>query len=177
MGKGFGKKFTESKKSPLKKKKTNPFTWKHKYGRYKFSLSSLLEIWSVTGTGWSGKVKRYFVHICIMSCSGHQQPQLILQMFIKQEKLKKMRCKVSSQKHLTLYPRRRWHLPPVRCNWVTRGVHTRLIPGKTSLLSTQTLERFQRSAGDASGVSQILFPDANLLMPHHEDGFFFFFRF
>lgn len=66
---------------------------------------------------------------------GHQQPQLILQMFIKQEKLKKMRCKVSSQKHLTLYPRRRWHLPPVRCNWVTRGVHTQLIPGKTSLLS------------------------------------------
>lgn len=119
-------------------------------------------------------MKRYFVHICIMSCSGHQQPQLILQMFIKQEKLK-TRCSLSSHKHLTLYPRRWWHLPLVRCDRVTRGVHTRLIPRKTSLLSTQTLKCFQRSAGDASGVSQKLFPDANLLMPHREDGFFFFF--
>ena len=123
MGKGFGKKFTESIKSPLKKKQ-NPFTWKHKYGRYKFSLSSSLEIWSITWTGWSGNVKRYFVHICIMSCSGHQQPQLILQMFIKQEKLKTMRCSVSSHKHLTLYPRRWWHLARVRCDRVTGCPHT-----------------------------------------------------
>lgn len=177
MGKGFGKKFTESKMSPIKNKQKNPFTWKHKYGRYKFSLSSLLEIWSITWTGWNRKEKRYFVHICIMSCSGHQQPQLILQMFIKQEKRKKMRCRVLSHKHLTLYPRRQWYLPPVRGDQVTRAVHPWLIPKKTSLLSTHTLECFQRSAGDASGVSQILFPDAKLLMPHREDGFFFFFLF
>ena len=57
---------------------------------------------------------------------------------------------------------------------MTRAVHPWLIPKKTSLLSIHTLECFQRSAGDASGVSQILFPDAKLLMPHREDGFFFF---
>lgn len=47
-------------------------------------------------------------------------------------------------------------------------------PGKppSSPHEQETLEPLQRTDGDASGVTRILFPDADLLMPHHEEDVF-----